>query len=190
MDEETLECQQDPSRVNLQNRLTTSESPYQPCPIASNSDKLELEIGDNRIPRFCCGCHKINNIIVAATSQHEEFSNILQVVNSASLRIKNCIVDNAPFRKKKCRLRCVNVTRWSSAFMMLEAVLRAFNRNLISDDESSQDCFPIKLKTIETYYQILIESNEASLDFQKLNSSIGHVIPRNLKIFLIFECYF
>lgn len=178
VDEETTQCRIDVSSVNLTTRITLNSNPYQACAIAQPTNQLDLEIGDKRIPRFCCACHKIHNVIQAATTQHQEFSNILQEINTASKRIRNCIVVNAPFRYKKCRLRCLNVTRWSSAFMMLEAVLRAFNKKMLSNEALSENCFPIPLKTVEIYYQVLIEAHESSLDFQKMGASIGYVIPR------------
>ena len=48
------------------------------------------------------------------------------------------------FIVKKCRLRTENLTRWSSTFLMLESVKRAYD----ADAFSSENSCPIDIETV------------------------------------------
>jgi len=50
------------------------------------------------------------------------------------------------FRNKKCRLRLENLTRWSSAYLLLESVKRALDGGLF--DEFEPEEIPVTLETI------------------------------------------
>ena len=63
------------------------------------------------------------------------------------------------FIEKKYRLRIENTTRWSSAFLMLEAVKRAYDRQAFSDENPC----PVDLETIEIYLQILAPACRVSV---------------------------
>lgn len=62
---------------------------------------------------------------------------------------------------------------------MIEAVLRAFQNELFVDNEPAESdrYFPEMRETLELYYQILREAHLLSLEFQRMDSSIGEVIP-------------
>ena len=40
------------------------------------------------------------------------------------------------FQDKKCKLRVENLTRWSSSFLMLESVKRAYDKGIFDDSEN------------------------------------------------------
>jgi hypothetical protein len=52
------------------------------------------------------------------------------------------------FRIKKCRLRLENLTRWSSAYLILESVKRAFDAGLFDEFETEETEDPVTLKFI------------------------------------------
>jgi hypothetical protein len=82
------------------------------------------------------------------------------------------------FKDKCCRLRIENLTRWSSTFLMLESIKRAYDRGAFNDN------FPcdIDFKTIEIYLQILKPAYKLSIKFQKNSSNIAHIIPNLFKL--------
>jgi hypothetical protein len=74
------------------------------------------------------------------------------------------------FKDKICFLRCENLTRWLSSFLMLELVKRAYEKGAFEkgrvrkgkDDENSCPC---DLETIEMYHQILAPAYRVLLGF-------------------------
>ena len=82
------------------------------------------------------------------------------------------------FKDKCCRLRIENLTIWSSTFLMLESIKRAYDRGAFNDN------FPcdIDLKTIEIYLQILKPAYKLSIKFQKNSSNIAYIIPNLFKL--------
>ena len=141
---------------------------------------IDLEIGSTEIPRFSCMNHKLNLAVRKAISLHYELDEMLNDINKACARIRRSVKLSSPFREKRCRLRCENTTRWSSSFLMLEAVLRAFKKGLFVDDSADEETtFPYRQSIIESYYLILRECHLLNLEFQKFDSSIGEVIPGN-----------
>jgi hypothetical protein len=94
-------------------------------------DKFELNIGSKTIPRFSCASHKLNLVIRRAIARHPDLSRILRTLANSNTHIRKSIELNRVFRKKKCRLRLENLTRWSSAYLMLESVKRAYDRGIV-----------------------------------------------------------
>ena len=93
------------------------------------------------------------------------------------------------FRKKKCRLRLENLTRWSSSYLLLESVKRAYDKNAFSEDDPEKKC-PVELDEIEVYLQILKPAYIFSISMQKNNSTIADLIPGsyiNQKPYQIFK---
>jgi hypothetical protein len=107
-------------------------------------DKLDLKIGETDVKKFNCGNHKLNIALRQAFELHEEFRDILKKINKCNSYIRNTIKLNKVnyfnvsfndktntikkiFKDKKCRLRIENLTRWSSTFLMLESVKRAYD---------------------------------------------------------------
>jgi hypothetical protein len=91
-------------------------------------DKLELKIGAKTVPRHSCACHKLNLAIRHSIARHPQLCRILRTLAKSNAHIRRSIKLSRVFRKKKCRLRLENLTRWSSAFLVLESVKRAYDR--------------------------------------------------------------
>jgi hypothetical protein len=79
------------------------------------------------------------------------------------------------FREKKCRLRIENVTRWSSAYLMLESVKKAYDRNAFNQSDPEMRC-PVDRETVEIYLQILKPAYILNVSFQNNHSSIADVV--------------
>ena len=67
-----------------------------------------------------------------------------------------------------------NLTRWSSAFLMLESVKKAFDDEIVAGQ--------VDLKSIEIYLQILNPAYRISLSFQKNSSTIADFLPYLLQL--------
>ncbi|RNA41797.1 hypothetical protein BpHYR1_051765 [Brachionus plicatilis] len=146
---------------------------------------FNIEIGDNVIPRYSCACHKLNIAVRHAFSIHE-LSKLLKELNTSNSHVRNSIKLNDIFREKKCRLRLENLTRWSSAFMMLESVKRAYDKGAFNENNLELKC-PVQLKTIETYIQILKPAYLFSIGLQNNNTSIVGVLPGLFQMLYICE---
>ena len=66
-----------------------------------------------------------------------------------------------------------NLTRWSSAFLMMLSFLRANSRGCFDENNP----LPVSLKDLEIYTQILLSLHEFSLIVQRSNCCNGHVLP-------------
>ena len=82
------------------------------------------------------------------------------------------------FKDKCCRLRIENLTIWSSTFLMLESIKRAYDRDAFNKN------FPcdIDLKTTEIFLQILKPAYKLSIKFQKNIGNISDINPNLLKL--------
>ena len=97
-----------------------------------------------------------------AISSHTEFKHMLEIINNVNASIRRSIQLNNVFKENRCRLRCECVTRWSSAYIVLESVKRAYDKGLIVHIDrynaainQENNIFPISLNEIEAYLQIL-----------------------------------
>lgn len=145
----------------------------------------EINIDTNKIPRFSCACHKANLTVRHAISMHSIGEN-LKLLNSANAHVRKSIELNKMFANKKSRLRIENATRWSSAYLMLESVKRAYDKNVFDDEIEDLKC-PISLKKVETYLQILQPAYRFSISFQNNKSSISLLIPSLFRIIYSWE---
>lgn len=105
----------------------------------------------------------------------------LKLLNRSNAHIRKTIQLNKTFAKKKSRLRIENATRWSSAFLMLESVKRAYVKNAFIDENEELKC-PVSLKKVEIYLQILQPAYRLSISFQNNKSPISLLIPSLLRI--------
>jgi hypothetical protein len=105
---------------------------------------------------------------------------ILIDLNYSNSRVRRSIQLNRMFRIRKCRLRLENLTRWSSAYLLLESVKRAFDGGLF--DEFEPEEIPVTLETIEIYLQVLKPAYLFSIHFQGMNANISETIPSVLKL--------
>ena len=101
---------------------------------------------------------------------------MLKRINNSNAKIKRSIKLSSVFKEKKCRLRLENLTRWSSSYLMLESVKRAFDRGALTNFETEEEIyFPHDLNKIELYLKILKPAYVLSLNFQYNVSSICDV---------------
>ena len=68
-----------------------------------------------------------------------------------------------------------NLTRWSSAYLMLESVRKAILKKAFDQTDENLKC-PVSLKTIETYLQILRPAYQMTINFQSNSSSIADLL--------------
>lgn len=84
------------------------------------------------------------------------------------------------FKEKKCRLRLENDTRWGSAFLLLEVIIKANENNLF--ENNSETKLPVSITRIVAYYKILKSLYLTNINFQSNKSTIGDVIPSIVNI--------
>ena len=133
---------------------------------------LEIRLGSSILPRYSCACHKLDLAIRHALEKHLTVCNIIRRLSNSNSHIRRCINLNRNFRINKARLRIENVTRWSSAYLMLESVLRAYSKNLFDPENPELRC-PVIRKDIEVYSQILKPAYILNINFQNNHSSIA-----------------
>jgi len=78
------------------------------------------------------------------------------------------------------KLSKIYLIRWSSAYLLLESVKRAFDGGLF--DEFKPEEIPVTLETIEIYLQVLKPANLFSIHFQGMNAKHSETIPSVLKL--------
>ncbi len=135
-------------------------------------ESLEINFGTSDLPLFNCACHKLNIAIRKAISRHSFIKDMIKTLNSSNVETKRAISLNKIFADKKCRLRIENLTRWSSTYLMLEAVKRAYDRGAFDE---AKPC-PIEKDVVEVYLQILAPAYLVSIGFQSKHSSISDVL--------------
>jgi len=116
--------------------------------------------GTSEIVRFQCACHKMNIAVRTSIANHQPFLELIRSLNNQIASIKKSIRLSHNFTLLKCRLRLENATRWSSTYMMLESIKKAFDRNAFKD-------VTLPIKEIEIYLQILKPAYILSLNWQK-----------------------
>jgi len=134
--------------------------------------ELNISIGSSRLPRFQCACHKLNIAVRTSISNHKEISDILEKICRANRAIRKSIQISQVFRNLKSKLRLPNATRWSSAFLMLESVKRAYDRGAFSS--SGHEC-PVSLDVVELYLQILKPAYLLTNNWQRDKAGITDV---------------
>lgn len=73
----------------------------------------------------------------------------------------------------KSQLRSENLTRWSSSYLMLLTLQRAYLKGIFNDEYHPA----ASLNSIETYLKILRPAYIFSLKMEKTNSSIADIRP-------------
>ena len=135
--------------------------------------RLNMKLGEGdgvEIESFNCACHKANIAVNKTINAHPEMKKDLKAIAKYTKRIRKTKV-NKLFAIEKCRLHCANKTRWSSGFLNLYSVYKAYKRGLALDG-----C-PLTLEKVEFYLQILLPSYRFSIGFQRTKSIIGEVLP-------------
>lgn len=144
---------------------------------------LNIELGSSKIPRYSCGNHKLNIAVRNAIKGFKILLEHLRSLNQANSHVKRVIQLTRVFASKKCRLRLENLTRWSSAFLLLESVKRAYDRKAFDE----VDICPITLETVELYLQILKPAYDLSISFQNDKSTISDTLPSIYLLINIWE---
>lgn len=88
---------------------------------------FQINLGTSTLPRFSCACHKLNLVIRHAIEKNAEIQSVVLQLNRANDHIRRTVCLATLFREKKCLLRLDNLTRWSSVFLMLQSVKRAYD---------------------------------------------------------------
>jgi hypothetical protein len=143
-------------------------SMYESMPITD----FKINLGTSDLPLFNCANHKLNLATRAAISIHRPLVKILKDLNKINSSIRRSVQLNRAFKEQKCRVRLENLTRWSSSYLMLLSVKKAYDKGLFE----SFGC-PVSLQDIEKYLQILKPVYILSQQYQYNHSSIADVIP-------------
>ncbi len=149
-------------------------------------DFLELNIQSNIIPRFNCANHKLNLAVRSAILKHPVVSEHLKLLFGYNSRIRNSIQQNIIFLDLKCRLRAENNTRWASAFLALESIIKAYRCNAINDNNPDLK-LPINIKIVLVYYYILKLLYKLNISIQSNSATIGDLIPLLSTVLLSLE---
>lgn len=85
-----------------------------------------------------------------------------------------------------CQLKILNYmlensTRWGSSFLVLESILRAYEKDAI-DSNNPEHQLPIPIQVIENYMNVLKPVYLCNVGFQSNNAKISNVIPSLLKL--------
>jgi hypothetical protein len=147
---------------------------------SSTFDDLIIELDDvngHKIPRYSCACHKCNIAIRKAIKLCPGFAKDMSALKNYTKTIRKSNLKISIFKLEKCRMRCENATRWSSAFLTVFSVYKAYKRGI------KMDGCPLSLEKIEFYLQILLPGYKFSIGFQRTKSSISEVLPSLLILF-------
>jgi hypothetical protein len=117
-------------------------------------------------------CSSQNKYLHPSIAEHQRLRIIVKTLNRSNDNIRTVLQLNKAFANKRSRLRLEKLTRWSSCYFMLESVKRAYDKNII--EENDLEC-PISLQEIELYLQILKPAYEFSIVLQSNESTIGDV---------------
>lgn len=102
----------------------SDEETYAAQPINTSEIKF-FEKKSNK--RLACACHKLNLVIRGAIKKCNELKRIISILNKSNDHIRRSIELSRVFTNLKCRLRMENLTRWSSLYLLLESVKRAYD---------------------------------------------------------------
>jgi len=83
------------------------------------------------------------------------------------------VIDTQVFQINKNRLRGNNITRWSSAFLLLNSFYKAYKKNIFTDENKC----PVTLAEIEFYIELLLPAYRFTLLYQRNAANIAEVVP-------------
>ena len=83
------------------------------------------------------------------------------------------MIDTQVFQINKNRLRGNNITRWSSAFLLLNSFYKAYKKNIFTDENKC----PVTLAEIEFYIELLLPAYRFTLLHQRTAANIAEVVP-------------
>jgi len=143
-------------------------SMYESMPIPD----FKINFGTSDLPLFNCVNQKLNLATRAAISIHRPLVDILKDLNKINSSIRQSVQLNRAFKEQKSRVRLENLTRWSSSYLLLLSVKKAYDKGMFE----SIGC-PVSLQDIEKYLLILKPVYILSQQYQYNRSSITDVIP-------------
>lgn len=143
-------------------------SMYESMPITD----FKINLGTSDLPLFNCANHKLNLATRAAISIHRPLVDLLKNLNKINSSIRRSVQLNRAFKEQKCRVRLENLTRWSSSYLMLLSVKKAYDKGMFKNIDCS-----VPLEDVEKYLQILKPVYILSQQFQYNHSSVADVIP-------------
>jgi hypothetical protein len=117
-------------------------------------DKLILQldsVSGQKLSRYSCCVHKANNAIKKAIQSIPLFSKDLSQLTKWTKNVRKKNPKTKIYEIKSSRLRCENKTRWSSGFLNLISVYKAY-KNKVNE---VADC-PLDFEKIKFYLQILL----------------------------------
>ena len=141
---------------------------------------LTIKLCSKVRPRFSCSAHKTNIAVKNAIQRNKRISKILSTLSRFAAENRNTIALAKIFEANKARLLYENLTRWNSSYLMMVSFLRAYDKQVFTDEYKC----PIERKTIELYIQILKPIHDMSIHFQRSNSDISDVFPTILLLII------
>ena len=94
---------------------------------------LVINLGTDSLPRFSCASHKCNIALRLAIKNHQFLCKTLAKLTNFAASTKRSINLIKLHAEKKSRLRCENLTRWSSSYLMLESFHKAYMRGVFTN---------------------------------------------------------
>lgn len=134
-------------------------------------------VSGQKLNRFSCCVHKANNAIKKAIQSIPVFSKDLSELTKWTKSVRKRNPKTKIFEIKSSRLRCENKTRWSSGFLNLISVYKAY-KNKVNE---VADC-PLDFEKIKFYLQILLPAYRFTTSFQKTDANISQIVPALLAI--------
>jgi hypothetical protein len=136
-DLDNIQISKDKDYMNIENLLISDDvgddnddDEYESLPLTGNQLILKLDEADGvSLNRFSCACHKANIAVRKAIKSCKVMSNDLAKIRGYTASVRKSSNMTESFKIEKCRLRCENDTRWSSAFLTLCSVYKAYKRN-------------------------------------------------------------
>ena len=107
-----------------------------------------------------------------------KFSDILTLLSKWIRDVKKNIALARIHRSKNSIIKRQQLTRWSSSFIMLASILKAFKNKVFSNDHSC----PVPIDKIKEYFLILAPCYIFTNDMQFKDSNISLVVPSIITI--------
>jgi hypothetical protein len=111
---------------------------------------FKIKLGSSSLPLFNCANHKLNLATHAAISIHRPLVDLLKNLSKINSSIRRSVQLNKAYKENKCRVRLENFTCWSSSYLMLLSVKKAYDKGIFKNIDCS-----VSLEYVEKCLQIL-----------------------------------
>jgi hypothetical protein len=135
---------------------------------------LKINLGSDDLPRYQCGNHKLDIVGRKAVKSHPQLLNITKKINKSNVHFKKVIKLSKIFRENKCRLRLESKTRWSTFYLLLLSVKKAYAKGCFN--ENNLEC-PVSIASIDLYWAILKPLYMLNISWQSNHSTIADIVP-------------